>query len=104
MEYEVTTEPRGINFGATGAEEILQNIAFIMGTPEFSCPMYRTFAWSPDVDAPLPVAMARTAARITEAIQVLEPRAEVLQVTFNGDGINGVLNPVVRVRIADDSI
>lgn len=99
MEYEVTTLNR-IDFGATGAAEVLQNVAFIISTPAFSCPMDRGFAWEPEVDAPItPASQARMIARITDAIQTYEPRVEVVYVTFQADHLNGVLKPVVRVRI-----
>lgn len=99
--YEVTTDLKRIDFGATGVAEILQNVAFILATPQFSCPLARDFAWSPDVDAPINIAQARAAAKITEAIRLYEPRAEVTQISFRGDALNGQLIPVVKVRIAD---
>jgi uncharacterized protein len=101
MEYEVTGERKGIDFGATGVAEILQNVAFILATPAYSCPLNRGFAWVPDVDAPPPVMQARTTARLIEAIRMYEPRAEVVSVAFQGDGLNGLLKPVVRVRVVD---
>jgi|SRR5690606_41512476 len=99
MEYEVTTLNK-IDFGATGVAEILQNVAFILSTPAFSCPLDRGFAWEPEVDMPMmPAEQARLIARITDAIQTYEPRAEVVSVTFRNDPLQGIMQPVVRVRI-----
>lgn len=105
MEYEVTDELTGIDFGATGVKEILQNIRMILATPEFSCPMDRNFSWSPDIDSPLPVAQARITARLVEAIQTYEPRAEVTDISFqDSEPLNGMLKPRVRVRIRETEI
>lgn len=104
MEYEVSMELQKIDFGATGVKAILQNISFILSAVIFSCPLDRSFAWSPDVDAPLPIAQAKTRAKIMEAIQTNEPRAEVMRVIFQGDGLEGLLKPLVKVRILNESI
>ncbi|MDT3416180.1 phage baseplate assembly protein W [Brevibacillus aydinogluensis] len=105
IEYEVTaTDLKRIDFGATGVAEILQNIRMILATTEFSCPMDRGFAWNPDIDAPIPVVQARTAARLVAAIQEYEPRAEVVQVSFQGEPLDGKVKPIVKVRIKDDAI
>lgn len=102
MQYEVKPLEK-IDFGATGAQEVLQNVAFILSTTVYSCPMDRVFGWVPDLDSPILAAKARNAARIIQAIQENEPRAIVEQVRFEGDLINGQLKPIVRVRI-DESI
>lgn len=104
-EYEVTSDSDQIDFGATGVAEILQNVRMILATPEFSCPLDRNFAWNQDIlDAPINIAKAKSTARITDAIRKYEPRAQVLSVSFNGDGMSGILKPVVRVGVADDAV
>ncbi|MBY0088399.1 GPW/gp25 family protein [Brevibacillus brevis] len=103
MEYEVTMDFQKIDYGATGIKAILQNISFILSTVVFSCPLDRAFAWSPDVDAPLPIAQAQTRAKIMEAIRTYEPRAEVTRITFQGNELEGQLKPIVKVRIRDDT-
>ncbi|CAJ1003871.1 GPW/gp25 family protein [Brevibacillus aydinogluensis] len=105
MEYEVTTKSKGIDFGATGVKEILQNVWMILSSPQFSCPLDRAFAWSAeDVDMPIPVAQARMTARLIDAIRRYEPRVEVVGVTYQPDHLGGRLNPVVKVRIADGTV
>lgn len=98
--YEVTSGLSNIDFGATGHAEILQNIKMIMATPEFSCPLKRDFAWSPEVDAPINVAKTKIIARLTEAIKTYEPRAQIISVRFLEDGaLDGRLRPIVKISI-----
>lgn len=102
-EVDVTTEFNSIDFGATKAKEILQNVRMILATPEFSAPMNRGFAWNPLVDAPINIAQAKITARLVDAIRLYEPRAKVIKVSFQGD-LNGLLKPIVRVRIDDSTL
>jgi len=102
-EVDVTTEFNSIDFGASGAKEILQNVRMILDTPEFSAPMNRGFAWNPLVDAPVNIAQAKITARLVVAIRKYEPRAKVTKVSFHGDQ-NGLLKPVVRVMINDSTL
>jgi phage baseplate assembly protein W len=105
MEYIVSGSLNQVDFGATGVTEILQNVQMILATPEFSCPMDRGFAWSPEyLDAPINIAQAKLTARIVVAIRNNEPRAQVVSVTYQVDGIDGILKPTVKVRIADDTV
>lgn len=102
-EYTVTGELDTFDFSATGVLAILQNIRMILATVSFSCPLARDFAWSPSIDAPINVAKAQIAHRVITAIREWEPRAEVLDISFQGDALNGVLKPIVKVRISDES-
>lgn len=102
MQY--TVEPlTQIDFGATGVKEVLQNVAFILSTPVYSCPMDRAFGWIPDLDSPINVAAATNEARMIQAIQVNEPRAIVEQVIIKGKPLDGNVKAIVRVEI-DESI
>ncbi|TEB13356.1 GPW/gp25 family protein [Pelotomaculum propionicicum] len=106
MEYTVTGSDSPIDFGATDIAEILQNVRMILATPAFSCPMDRDFAWNPDIlDGPINIVQAKLAARIVVAIRKYEPRVQVKSVNFQeGNGQNGVLKPVVKVRVADGAV
>lgn len=97
--YDV--EPmENINFGATGVEEILQNVAFIMSTAMMSCPLDREFGWDMTViDTPINIAKARITAKLTEAINKFEPRALIESIEVAGDGLVGSLKPKVKVKI-----
>ncbi|WP_041076926.1 hypothetical protein [Bacillus sp. OxB-1] len=92
---------KSINFGATGVEEVLQNVAFILSTPLMSCPLDRAFGWIMEIDSPIHIAKARKASQLTEAIHAFEPRAIVQEVIFDGDGLKGKLIPKVRVSIRE---
>lgn len=99
-EYTVTTA-NGIDFGATGTAGILQNVRTILSTIAFSCPMERDFSWSPPLDEPMAVQMAKMTSRIISAVKQYEPRAEVLQVTFAEEPENGTLIPTVRINVQE---
>lgn len=103
METHLVEKMKNINFGATGVEEILQNVAFIMSTPFMSCPLDRAFGWKMEIDTPMPITKARIASQLTELIHRLEPRATVTEVLFDGDGLKGKLIPKVKVSV-DESL
>jgi len=94
-----------IDFSATGNTEILQNVAMILASVAYSCPMARSFAWDGSVlDRPMNIAMSLLSSRLIAAITEYESRVEVESVTFEGDenGLSGLLKPTVKVRIIDD--
>lgn len=100
-EFEVSTV-QNINFGATGNDEILQNIAMILSSVVYSCPMDRSFAWDGSIlDKPINVAKSLLVSRLIAAVKKYEPRAQIISVKYQGDGIEGLLKPIVRVRITD---
>lgn len=104
MSYEVSPI-KNINFGATGVEEVLQNVAFILSTPLMSCPLDRTFGWDEGIDDPIHLRKARYTYQVTDAIQKFEPRAIVENVTFEeSDVLNGKLRPKVRVSVDGESL
>lgn len=91
---------KNIDFGATGVDEILQNVAFIMATAMMSCPLDREFGWDMTViDTPINIAKARITANLTEAINKFEPRALIESIEVSGDGMIGSLKPKVKVKI-----
>lgn len=95
---------KNIKFGATGVEEILQNVAFILSTAILSCPLDREFGWNMGIDEPIQLRKARIIHDVTEAIGNFETRAIVESVVVDGDGLAGKLTPRVKVRINDESI
>jgi phage baseplate assembly protein W len=81
--YEVIGRTGFINWGATGVEEVLQNVRMILTTPTYSVPLRRS--WFIDyglLDNPMPVAHAKLRADILRAIRQHEPRASVTEITF----------------------
>lgn len=104
--YEVEPiEPmKNIDFGATGVDEILQNVAFIMASEIMSCPLDREFGWDKTlIDKPIDFAKARITANLMAAIHKFEPRAIIEAVEVTGDGLKGRLKPKVKVSV-DESV
>lgn len=97
--YDV--EPmKNIDFGATGVDEVLQNVAFIMATEIMSCPLDREMGWDMTViDKPVDIAKARITANLTEAIHKFEPRAVIEAIEVTGDSLIGSLKPKVKVSV-----
>ena len=93
-----------INFApATREEEILQNIAVILSTPQFSVPLDRGLGLAQRfVDKPIPTAQPILISEVLDAIEAYEPRVEVLEVTFALGDTPGALIPIVEVNILDD--
>lgn len=95
---------KSINYGATGVEEILQNVAFVLATPIMSCPLDREFGWNSGIDDPINIRKAKMTHDITEAITRFETRAVVESIEITGDGLKGKLIPKVKVSINVESI
>ena len=100
-EFDVTATLEGVNFGpASLQEEVLQNVRTILATRRGTVPLDRSLGVAWDfVDLPLEVARARISQDVIDAIEENEPRAEIVRVTFAGDGVEGSLKPTVRIRI-----
>lgn len=83
---------------------VLQNIAIILQTRQGTVPMYREFGLPMNfLDKPIPVAKPMLYVEVKEAIEEFEPRAEVLDVTFEEDpSAPGQLIPTVEVEIRNE--
>ncbi len=103
-EYVVSLESNGgisINFGAADVDAILQNVAMIISSAVHSCPMNRDFALDASLlDRPMPVAQMFLKSRITAAVKKYEPRATITHISFSGSGVDGLLQPKVKVKIS----
>lgn len=89
----------------TVVEEVLQNVAIIISTPQYSVPLDRGFGISARfVDMPIPTAQALIISEMFDAIEKYEPRAQILEVTFEQDEkMPGKLIPRMEVNISGDS-
>lgn len=77
----------------------LQNIAIILSTRQLSVPLYRDFGLPMQfIDKPMAVARPLLIAEIKDAITEYEPRATVLNITFEDD-TPGKLIATVEVEI-----
>ena len=100
MIFDITSRLDQIDFGATGATEILQNVRTILTTTKYSVPMDREFGLSVTMlDDPTPIAQAKLTAEIISAVNRWEPRVKVTKVTFEVDDTQGILRPKVQVKI-----
>ena len=90
----------GINFSATGHEEVHQNLKMLFTTPEGSVAFDRSFGISTAfMDQPLPVAKNRLLVEYIEKTKLYEPRASIQEVFFNEDSKSGSLIPKVVVEV-----
>jgi len=91
---------KNIDFGATGAAEVLQNVGIILATRTGTVPLDRRFGVTWDqVDDPRPLAAQQLKAEVAEAISEHEPRATVERIEVSADGPDGRLEPTVTVSI-----
>lgn len=102
MEYKVTVN-NAVDFAPqTTTAEILQNVRTILNTRIGTVPLAREFGISWEhVDMPLPVAKSIMQGAVIDAIEEFEPRARVENVSFDGDGENGILRPTVIISIKE---
>lgn len=83
-------------------KSVLQNIAIILSTRQLSIPLYRDFGLPMKfIDKPIAVARTLMIAEIKDAIEEYEPRANVLNVTFEDDDEPGKIIATVEVEITD---
>ena len=108
MSYKVSAKPRDkrdkIVLNAEGDAAVLQNLAIILSTLQGEVPLYRDFGINRrSLDKPLPVARTMLVIDITEAVQKFEPRASIINITFQADADNpGRLTPILEVDIANE--
>ncbi len=85
---------------ADTATSVLQNLALLYGTKQGTVPQYREFGLPMKfIDKPLPLAKTMAVAEIMEATERFEPRATIIAITFEFDGVTGKMIPVVEVDI-----
>lgn len=87
-----------IDFGATGKQEIFQNIKYIILTEFFSVPLDREFGMDYSmVDKPMAIAEAILSQEVATKIALYEPRAQFREINFVRDELVGKLSPSVVV-------
>jgi phage baseplate assembly protein W len=100
LEYQIFGRPSPIDFGAKGVEEVLQNVRTYLCTTRFSVVLDRAMGIDASlVDRPINKAMAALSADIFIGLPRHEPRAKITSISFSGDGLDGALTPVVKVRV-----
>jgi phage baseplate assembly protein W len=107
MDVDITSAARvPVIFGATGIEEIQQNIRFILATMVFSVPLDRSFGGNGlFLDAPSPFEAQRRMAAIIDIVERHEPRVRVTGLRFDDPGtaatMDGQLVPVLTYEIRE---
>lgn len=103
MSYKVSaTDLKNIRLNEQDTvSSVLQNIAVILSTRKGTVPLYRGFGLDQrSIDKPIPIAKTMLYVDVKEAVEEYEPRAEVVNVTFQEDpAIPGRLIPTVEVEI-----
>ncbi len=103
MEFIVsaTANMSKVNFAPSSVmEEVYQNVRTIVATPVYSVPLNRSFGVNAVMlDLPLPVAQAKLAAEIVQAIEKFEPRVTVRKVSFTGNAESGNVKPYITLRL-----
>ncbi|MDO4301790.1 MAG: GPW/gp25 family protein [Clostridia bacterium] len=105
MSYFISTEPlQNVKIMPENTvEEIIQNIHTILSTPKGSVPMYRDFGLDFDVvDKNINAVKSLIVNAIYDAIEKYEPRASIVNITFDGDAMRGKIVPVVEVNILNE--
>jgi phage baseplate assembly protein W len=88
-----------IDFGAISYKEIFQNVKTILATPLYSAMLERTLGLDNSiVDRPINDAAAATVA-ILDAVTSWEPRAQIMNLQFEADAINGHLVVILQLNI-----
>lgn len=89
-----------IDFGAIGEKEVWQNVKYALLTTYYSVPLDREFGIDATfVDKPMPVAQIVLSQEVALKIGLYEPRARFEDVSFEGDGLLGKLEPTVKISI-----
>lgn len=84
----------------TVVEEVLQNISMLLLTPKYSVPLDRNFGLSARfIDKPTRIAEAILISEVLDAIEEYEPRAEVIDLSFERDEMTGKIIPRLEVEI-----
>lgn len=89
-----------ILFPKSELEEVIQNVKTIITTLQGSVPLDRDFGIdSTVIDKPVNVIRPLLVKEIKEKIEQYEPRAKLVSINWDGEGMQGVITPTVRVAI-----
>ncbi len=101
MNYTTTAAGKSIDFGATGIQELAQNIRTIVSTAQGSAVLNRGLGMNTSLlDGPMnTVQQARLTEQIVTAVQQYEPRVEVVRVDYEEDGQSGRMLPGITFRL-----
>ena len=103
MLLTISNDDTAINFTpASIAEEVAQNVRFILATRRGTVPLHRAFGVEVSaLDSPMSAAPDLLTAGLISAIEQYEPRARVTGVTWSSDIIAGTLAPTVTISLQE---
>lgn len=105
MIIDITNEIVGIEIGAEGINEIIQNIRTILATVKGTVPLDRSFGVDIGfLDEPIPLSRALYTSEVVRAIKEHEPRVEVVKILWDqesADLMDGKQKPTVRIKIIE---
>lgn len=88
---------------AKTVDEIRRNVTALIATPEGTCPGDRSYGIRTDfVGLPIDVARNQAALAVIEKLEEYEPRAELRDVTIEGDPGNGALKNIFLIGPNDE--
>lgn len=98
------TKKAAVRFGATGLDQLVQEVRTVLSTRKGSVPLDRDFGLSWDiVDMPVSAAGPRCIAEIGRQLEKHVPRIKVETVAFKpSDFGDGILKPVVTVSVREE--
>ena len=100
MVVTVDSIGREIIYGATGVQEVFQNVRTLLTTRAGTQPLDREFGIDFSfIDSPMPVARAKVNTEIFEKIKKYEPRAVLKNIDFDFDAIAGRMSPKVTIEV-----
>ncbi|MCM1026083.1 MAG: GPW/gp25 family protein [Roseburia sp.] len=83
--------------------EIKRNVTALIETPEGTCPGDRSYGISQEfVGLPADVAKNQAALAVIEKLAVYEPRAQLREVTIEGDPKNGTITNIFLIGPDDE--
>lgn len=100
MALMVNALTQAVVFGATGIDEVVQNVRTILTTRKGSVPLDRELGLDFSVlDSPLPKAQAALQSDIFLQVQKYEPRAVITRIAFANEPLSGRLLPTVYLEV-----
>jgi len=94
------TLPSDIIFGASGVQEVMQNVKLLLMTRKGTQPIDREFGISYDfLDSPVSRTKAMVEQELFIALKKYEPRAVLKQISWNDDPIRGKIGPKVSIQV-----
>lgn len=102
--YTVDIHLQDINLHPTSKlEEVFQNVNTIVGTIAGTVPLAREFGIDDKyIDSPTLAMKTKLIAEIKEKVEAYEPRAQVLEVNYGSELMDGIVRPVIKIRVNED--